>query len=134
MANLSILDHKAWPAKAHPDLGVAKLCLRQNDFFDAAVYHTQQAAEKALKAFLVFHTGQVIKKHDLMFLVDKCTNIDFSFIQLQSYASGLNVYATYARYPDDNFVIDYEETTTACKKAAFIFDFVKDRLPISNND
>jgi HEPN domain-containing protein len=129
MENLSILDHKAWLVKADHDIKGAKVCLREDDLFDLVVYHAQQTAEKALKAFLVFHTKQVIKKHDLIFLTDRCVIIDFSFIQLLTHASDLNFYSTYSRYPDDYFTFDLAEASAACKKATFILEFVKDRLP-----
>ena len=129
VANVSILDHKAWLAKAANDLKVVRLCLKEQDPLDIAVYHTQQAAEKALKAFLVFHTKQIRKTHDLLFLTDQCIVIDFSFVQIQAYACALNAYATYARYPDDFFTIDYEEAKAAYKKALAIIDFITKRLP-----
>lgn len=44
---------KSWLAKAQHDLGSAQLLANNaNPYFDTAIYHCQQAAEKALKAFL----------------------------------------------------------------------------------
>jgi len=47
---------KSWLTKAQHDLGSAQLLANNvNPFFDTAIYHCQQIAEKALKAFLVYH-------------------------------------------------------------------------------
>lgn len=43
----------AWRSKAHEDIAVARLLIRQEKrLHAAAVYHCQQAAEKMLKAWL----------------------------------------------------------------------------------
>ncbi len=42
-----------WLSKAEEDLGSAKLLLL-GSFYGTAIYHTQQVAEKALKAYCVY--------------------------------------------------------------------------------
>jgi len=113
----SILDPNAWINKAKSDLNAIRLCLKANESLDVAVYHAQQVVEKAFKAFLIFHNKQVKKTHDLVNLVEQCVKIDYSFVQLNEYAFNLNGYATYARYPDDFFIIDTEEATIAYKNS-----------------
>jgi len=130
--SVSILDHNAWLAKAQSDLTAIRLCLKANEALDVAVYHAQQAAEKSFKGFIVFHNKQVKKTHDLVNLVEQCIKIDYAFIQLTEYAFDLNGYATYARYPDDFFIIDHAEATTAYEKAQFIVTFITGRLPHKN--
>lgn len=127
--SVSIQDPNAWVKKAKSDLIVIRMCLTNQDTLDAAVYHAQQVAEKVLKAFVVFHIKDVKKTHDLEYLVDVCSRFDFSFIQLREYASRLNGYVTYSRYPDDYFVIDLDEAKLAYERAKYIFDFVVHRLP-----
>ena len=54
----------------------------QPPFYDVAVYHCQQAAEKAVKAFLV-HPGKPYEKtHDIKGLVDLASEVVFNFSQL----------------------------------------------------
>lgn len=106
MVSVSIQNPNAWLAKATGDLKAAKKCMQGSpDTLDSAAYHTQQVAEKALKAFLVFHAAGLPKIHDLVRLVMLCQKIDFTFVQLEQYAADLTVYATYTRYPDDWFTI-----------------------------
>ena len=127
--SVSIQDPSAWLKKANSDLIVIRMCLTNEETLDAAAYHAQQVAEKALKAFVVFHLKDVKKTHDLEYLVDVCSRFDFSFIQLRDYAARLNGYVTYSRYPDDYFTIDLDEAKVAYKRAKHIFDFVAQRLP-----
>ena len=94
-----------------------------------AAYHTQQAAEKALKAFLVFHKITVPKVHNLEFLVLQCSKIDNSFSSLQTLTTLLTTYGTDSRYPDDYIELDRLQVEDAIQKAKFIVDFVKQRLP-----
>ena len=59
-------DTRAWLDKAHMDLKAAAHELTAVPPFTAdAVFHAQQAAEKALKGFLVWHDAPFRKTHDL---------------------------------------------------------------------
>ena len=61
-----------WLEKAESDLAYAKLGLDNGDYYFAgAVYHCQQAAEKALKALCCFHGVKPPKTHDLVTLLEK---------------------------------------------------------------
>jgi HEPN domain-containing protein len=45
-----------WLTKAQRDLAAArKFSTEPDPYLDTAIYHCQQAAEKAVKGFLVFH-------------------------------------------------------------------------------
>lgn len=95
--------HEEWLRIAKQDLALAQLGLRAGDteVFAPSIYHTQQAAEKALKAYLAFHRQEIPKVHDLMRLLKACVQFDIRFSQLNLHAAGLNVYSTATRYPDD---------------------------------
>ena len=96
-----------------------------------AVYHCQQAAEKAVKAFLVRHGQPYEKTHDIEVLVDIAGEIDPGFRQWADAADALTPYATRFRYPNATFAVDplpveYDE---ALQQAQGIYDFVRDLLP-----
>lgn len=57
---------QGWVGKVEGDLRAARhlLDLDHEDFFDVA-FHAQQAAEKFLKALLVYHQIPFPKTHDL---------------------------------------------------------------------
>ena len=68
-------------------------------FPDTALYHCQQAAEKALKGFLAAHARPLRRMHDLMVLLDECSAIEPSFNLLAEAAATLTPYGTIFRYP-----------------------------------
>jgi HEPN domain-containing protein len=51
---------------------------------DAGIYHCQQAAEKALKGFLVFHEVSFEKIHDLGKIIEQTTKINPAFAHLDT--------------------------------------------------
>lgn len=89
-----------WLYKAERDLASAlRLLDGEPPYRDTAVYHCQQAGEKALKAFLAAH-GQAIRRiHDLVLLIDICADLDASFSTLAEAAEILTPYGTTFRYP-----------------------------------
>jgi HEPN domain-containing protein len=90
----------AWLERARSDLGSArKLLAGPEQFPDTALYHCQQASEKALKAFLVQHDVEFEKTHNLQALVGMCAKINGQFLRLLDSAKALNPYATAYRYP-----------------------------------
>jgi len=76
--------------KAWRDLETARRAATgQPPFYDVAVYHCQQAAEKAVKAFLVHHGKPYEKTHDIEVLTDLAGEVDSNFSQLADAADAL---------------------------------------------
>ena len=120
---------KDWIAKASGDLKAAKKLVKDDDdTLDSAAYFTQQTAEKAFKAYLIFKQQPVPKTHDLEKLLKDCMKHDNRFDHLREDAEVLAPYATYSRYPDDRFNIDREEVDEAIKRAERILRFVKAKI------
>ena len=95
-------DTRAWLDKAHMDLKTAAHQLTAVPPFAAdAVFHAQQAAEKALKGFLVWHDTPFRKTHDLAEVGRQCAGIDPSLEALLLRAAGLTQYAWKFRYPGE---------------------------------
>jgi HEPN domain-containing protein len=62
---------RAWLNKARHDLKSAqRLGAGADPLYDTAVFHCQQAAEKAVKACLVFYDQVFGKTHDLRLLIE----------------------------------------------------------------
>ncbi|MDR1107041.1 MAG: HEPN domain-containing protein [Treponema sp.] len=89
---------------------------------EISVFHCQQCAEKALKAYLVAHEIDPPKIHDLPILCKMCAEIDEDFLSLMNISSDLNPYAVAARYPKQ-LVSDEKEVEVAIGKAQQIYDF-----------
>jgi HEPN domain-containing protein len=89
---------------------------------EISVFHCQQCAEKALKAYLVAHEIDPPKIHDLPILCKMCAEIDGEFFSLMNISSDLNPYAVAARYPKQ-LVSEETEVKAAIDKAQQIYDF-----------
>lgn len=122
-------NFEAWIIKAENDLKSAKVLFDSN-ILDTAIYHTQQCAEKALKAYLAFKNQPLQKTHNIEYLVEICENIDSSFETLLDYADNLNPYDTIFRYPSDGMIIepDIEDVKEAIEMTEYILNFVKDKI------
>ena len=123
---------QSWLAKARRDLESAKrLASEPAPYLDTAIYHCQQCAEKALKAFLIHHNVKFEKVHNLDVLLGYCAEVDSGFDVLSDAASNLTPYATAFRYPDEFFESEPErqQFDEAVRQAEQILDFVSQRLP-----
>jgi HEPN domain-containing protein len=122
---------RSWLTKAEHDLGSAELLAKSaKPYLDTAIYHCQQAAEKALKAFLVHHDVEFEKKHNLSILVELCKALEPRFEDFQNAAILLTPYATIYRYPGEFFEVmpDVEQVQVALEMAKKILDFVVNLL------
>jgi HEPN domain-containing protein len=119
--------HKHWLLIAQEDLASAKLLA--NEPFMTALFHIQQCAEKALKAYIVLKKNSFIKTHDLGKLVDICMEMDEDFETLRFLAAVLTPYETAGRYPSSDFVrLSIEEIEKIIAQSEFIFNFVIQRI------
>lgn len=132
MADAPASEAKAWMVKAWRDLETARRAATgEPPFYDIAVYHCQQAAEKAVKAFLVHHDKPYEKTHDIEVLVDLAFEIDSKFSELADAADVLTPYATRFRYPNSTFAVEPQpnEYNEVLQRAKSVYEFVLNRLP-----
>jgi HEPN domain-containing protein len=123
---------RAWLLKAHSDLHTAiQIGGLPDGHLDAGIYHCQQAAEKALKGFLVARETPFEKIHDLEKLIEQTVKLEPSFKQLTTAAETLTPYASAYRYPDETAFLESsrEEFAEAVRQAQTIYDFVLNLLP-----
>jgi HEPN domain-containing protein len=114
MDNARRFEAQQWLVKAQQDLKVACLLFdTEETVLSAVVYHCQQAAEKALKAYLTDQGLQFPKTHDLTALLALCLSIDQGFGTLEDAAEVLTSYATEFRYPADVMEPDRQESEEA---------------------
>jgi len=119
-------QHEAWIFKAENDLKSArKLMEGDTPIPDTAIYHAQQCAEKALKAYLSFKLQPVQRTHDVEYLVELCIGLDERFTELSSHARILTPYGAAFRYPDIVLEPEKEDVFEAIDKAAKVLAFVK---------
>jgi HEPN domain-containing protein len=123
--------------RADNDLQVVVDLFQMNhQSLDVMIYHTQQCAEKALKAFLAFHKQEYPKTHDLGVLVNLCAEINSEFYELLDMAVTLIPSAIEFRYVNTleeadtltDLLPSKDEVKIAIKYAATILDFVKQKI------
>ena len=99
------VEVRAWFQKAANDLRGADLDLAaQPPLIEDALFHCQQAVEKAMKGFLAANDRIFRKTHDLDELGRACCLIDSSLANVLDPASDLTVFAWEFRYPGDSQV------------------------------
>ena len=85
---------KQWIIKGDHDLGTAKVTyLHIPEYLDTVTFHCQQAVEKYLKAYLLFHSVSFKFTHDLVYLLDLITPKDTDFEMYYDSVSELQGYA-----------------------------------------
>ena len=92
----------------HDLLNTTTVIEHQPLILDTACFHCQQAAEKFLKAFLIFKGQDIAKTHNIKFLLEESAKIDSDFSEID--IKNLNDFAIDIRYPDDYLMPDLDET------------------------
>ena len=118
-----------WIQKAENDLASAHY-LMKNMYpvpTEIVCFHCQQAAEKYLKAFLVYNDQEPPKTHDLIELSKLCSNFNTDFSQLLPKCGYLLPFAARTRYPSTNDP-NVEDTKKALVYAQDIIEMVKVKL------
>jgi HEPN domain-containing protein len=95
----------------------------------AIVFHCQQAAEKTLKAFLVWHDRPFRRIHDLVELGQQCVALDASLEPLLRRAAPLTEYAWKFRYPGESEEPSKEEAEQALGVAREVHGAILACLP-----
>ncbi len=120
---------RAWLLKADHDLQSARLLISERvQLLDVAVYHCQQAGEKALKSYLTAHDIIFPKTHELGELLNLCLPAQPNFEQFRSHAEELSPLAHRFRYPGETNEPTPEEATRALQLAEELYVFCEKQL------
>jgi HEPN domain-containing protein len=93
-------DPLAWVELAEQDYKTAQLLwVRRKPFYYIVCFHTQQCAEKYLKALLVQRGKEFPKVHDLVKIKSLCENAGFLVPVSDQLLQNLTMYAAEIRYP-----------------------------------
>jgi HEPN domain-containing protein len=88
-----------WFEQATADLEAAR-SLYENRHWWAACFHSQQAGEKAVKAFLYGEGERLVLGHSVTQLVREGAQHDARLLEMAEAAASLDVYYIGARYPN----------------------------------
>jgi len=118
-----------WLKKAESDLKTSKILLdaEVDDYFPCA-FHSQQAAEKFLKAYLVRHQVEFRKTHDLDELLNLTDSIDPSLRDEIGSCVWLTPYGVEFRYPGEYPVVDHRRAENVYKESQGVKEAVMKKL------
>ena len=123
-------DTQAWPRKALLDLDSARVLLDAHPpLLGNAAYHSQQAAEKAFKAFLAWQDEPLHKTHNLEEIGRRVAASEPSINALVDRAAELTEYAWKYRYPGPLEEPSREEAEETLALAREVYDTILARLP-----
>ncbi len=125
---------RAWLSKAESDRKNAEIIMSAADTsapLDTVCFHCQQASEKYLKAYLIYHNQTFPYSHNLADIVAQCIQVDQSFSSIQRKAETLTPYAVEIRYPDDFYMPTRQQAEESLVITTEIRDFIFARMDIS---
>ena len=123
-----------WIEKAEGDYATAQRELRARKCvnYDAVCFHTQQLAEKYLKAFLFKNNVDFPKIHNLRELLELCLPLDASLDLQRDLLTQLDRYAVRYRYPGAS--AERKEAKEAIRAAKQIRAVMRQKLEIHDRD
>ena len=65
-----------WLDYSHDDLEAARVLKENLQCANAAAFHCQQCIEKALKAYILYETGETVDGHNLTWLCKKAAKLN----------------------------------------------------------
>jgi len=124
---LLLEETRAWLTRARRDLQAAGLLVAGQTYAEA-LFHCQQAVEKALKGFLTFHQKPFRKTHDLSEVGPECLAIDSSLQPTLAQTDVLTKYAWRFRYPEAPYEPDAAEAADGLQRAEMAVREIERRL------
>jgi len=127
-------DSLEWLKFARHDIDAAQQLYSQQQNprqrpIEIIMYHCQQGAEKALKAYVVQHSKALTKKlqtHDMALLQQECAqqNIKFNNVRIIKHCANLDPFSVVIRYPYHNLPLTSSNASQGLNSAKRIYDFV----------
>ncbi len=120
---------KNWLIKANEDIDViVQLSVEHPENYTSAIsFHSQQAIEKFLKAFLIYKDIEFERTHDVDFLLIKCLSVEksgFEDLDLKN----VNDYAVTVRYADDFLIPALKEALENKEIALQVKNIVESKI------
>jgi HEPN domain-containing protein len=122
---------KQWLQRANDDVHWAQTSL-DDEIYYGACFVSQQAVEKILKSFLLYHNKKFPKIHDLPKLIHECAHHDKRLLVFLKKTAIVNDYYTGARYPalTDFQHFSKKQAQEACLIAQEVVEYVSKLIDI----
>lgn len=123
-----IREYTEWLNFADEDYQSAEILYGQHKKpVNIICYHCQQAAEKYLKAYLVYKDTSFEKIHDLLKILDYCQNLNPAFSEIARECMQLNPFSVITRYPSELELLE-SDANAAIEAACKVGNFVKGKI------
>lgn len=114
-----------WLDRAGEDLISARLLVQDDNCYNSAAFHCQQTIEKALKAYILFKSSQLVDGHNLTWLCKRAMRYDKKFRDWLAPSASLNRCYIETRYPADLPVeLDYPKIISYYRMAKDMYLFI----------
>lgn len=118
-------DYEKWIKKAESDfLNLKNNFAGEEVSYDTACFHSQQAVEKYLKAYLNSKNIKFAKTHDLKVLIEQCIERNKVFVEIEKITARLTEFGIAPRYPGFLEDITASDAQQAYQNAIIIKDFI----------
>jgi len=123
----------SWLRRAESALLLAKVEKTDAIFYEDLCFQLQQAAEKAIKALLIFHNIEPPKTHSFLVLIKKVETVAACPAELKK-AIELEDYAVQTRYPGDYSPVEKAEYESALRLTDNLISWIKTviEMPLSD--
>lgn len=126
-------EYKRWLKQAICDLEDAKFNF-SGKRYNIACFLSQQSAEKAFKAYLIYKNVEDIWGHSVSELCNDAKNFDNSFSQIEKESASIDKYYIPTRYPNSlpgtipSEAFDEEDAKKAINMAEKILNFIRRKI------
>ena len=120
-------SYEEWLKRAYSSLELAKFSNNELVFYEDLCYQAQQAAEKGLKALLIYYGIEPQKTHSLFILLQELENFTELNDEIKEVLKLYN-FAIQTRYPGDYDTIEKDEYEESILIAEKCLKWVEERL------
>lgn len=114
-----------WMGRASEDLTCAMLLLREDDCYNCIAFHCQQCIEKALKAYILIKSDQLVDGHNLTWLCKRAAKYNKDFEIWLDGSASLNKCYIETRYPADMPPkLTYDQIRDYCDMSKNMYAFI----------
>lgn len=119
------LRYYDWLDRAGEDMICAGIMLEQDTCYNMTAFHCQQAIEKALKAYILLKSKQLVDGHNLTWLCKRAMKYDKSFNEWLDESAVLSRCYIETRYPADiPLGLDYTDVSRFYHMAKEMYIFI----------
>jgi HEPN domain-containing protein len=121
---------REWLSKAFKDkLSAQRELMFDEPVLESACFHAQQAVEKMLKAFCIYHEFAPPRTHDISSILQTLSAKDPAIIKQLEQADELSDYAVDIRYPESPSRLTVADANEAVSIVIKVEDYMRGRMP-----